>query len=191
MKNKKELLTIYNRNPENNAYMIEISLDDYSEIFNGWDASTIKKKDIEPELLEYLEQSGYEIPLSETIEIYFYLPVEINDTDKENRSISGIQNNFRTVLFFIERLLDKNYRRIASYVFISIIFLIGAYVTRNITSLNLMFSIVMEGFFIGGWFLLWEAFSLFFFDSYETKQRRKVYNRFLKTKIFFKDNIEH
>jgi len=191
MKNRKELLTIYNRNPENNAYMIEISLEDYSEIFNGWDAATIKKRDIEPELLDYIEQSGFEIPLNETLEIYFYLPKEINDTDKENKSISGIQNNFRTVLFFIDRLLSKNYRRIASYVLISIIFLIGAYVTRNITNLNLMFSIVMEGFFIGGWFLLWEAFSLFFFDSHETKQKRKVYKRFLETKIFFKDNIDH
>ncbi len=191
MKTKNELLNLYNRNPESGAYMIEVSLDDYSEIFNGWDASSIKKKDIEPELLDYLEQAGYEIPNNVEVEIYFYLPKEINDTDKENKSISGIVNNFRAVLFYIDRMLHKNYRRIASYVTIGILFLIGAYITRiYATSLNLMFSILIEGFFIGGWFLLWEAFSLFFFDTHETKQRRRVYRRYLKTKIFFKDNIE-
>lgn len=191
MKNKSETLSLYNKNQENGAYMIEVSLDDYSEIFNGWDASTIKKKDIEPELLDYLEQAGFEIPHNAEIEIYFYLPKEINDTDKENKSITGIQNNFKAVLFFIDRMLHKNYRRIASYITIGILFLIGAYLTRIYAgSLNLMFSIVIEGFFIGGWFLLWEAFSLFFFDTHETKQRRKVYRRFSRSNIYFKDNIE-
>jgi len=191
MKKKKETLNLYNKNPENNAFMIEVSLDDYSEIFNGWDASSIKKKDIEPELLDYLEQAGFEIPISEKVEIYFYLPKEINDTDKENKSMTGMINNFKAVLFFINRMLYKNYRRIASYISIGILFLIGAYLTRYYApSVTLMFSILIEGFFIGGWFLLWEAFSLFFFDTHETKLRRKVYRRFLETQIFFKDNIE-
>ncbi|MFH0766474.1 MAG: hypothetical protein ABH890_02575 [Bacillota bacterium] len=190
MKKKRELLNLYNRNLDNHAFMIEISLDDYSEIFNGWDASTLKKKDIEPELLDYLEQAGYEIPIKESIEIYFYLPKEINDTDKENKSIMGIQNNFHSVLFFIDRMLHKNYRQIAMYITLGILFLIGAYVTRELTNLNLMFSILLEGFFIGGWFLLWEAFSLFFFQAHETRQRKKVYQRFLTTNIYFKDNIE-
>ncbi len=191
MKTRKELTTIYNRNPENKAYMIEVSLDDYAEIFNGWDASAIKKKDIEPELLDYIEQAGFEIPISETLEICFYLPVQFNDTEKETKSISGIQNNFRTVLFFIDRLLKKNYRRIISYVTISIMLLIAAYLTRNTSTPNLMFSIVMEGLFIGSWFLLWEAFSLFFFESHDTKQRKKVYKRFLNSKIYFKNKSEH
>ncbi len=191
MSKKKELLNVYNRNPENNAFLIEVSLDDYSEIFNGWDASQLKKKDIEPELLSYIEQAGYEIPLAETIEICFYLPKVINDTEKENISIMGIQNNFKTVLFFIERLLHKNYRQILTYVSIAILFLIGAYGLRLLLpDLNFTFSIVVEGFFIGGWFLMWEAFSLFFFESHDTRHRKKVYQRFLKSQIFFKDNFE-
>ncbi len=190
MPKKKELLNVYNRNPENHAFLIEISLDDYSEIFNGWDASQLKKKDMEPELLSYIEQAGYEIPMDETIEICFYLPKQFNDTEKENISMIGIQNNFRTVLFFIERLLHKNYRQILTYVSIAILFLIGAYGLRLLTDLNFTFSIVVEGFFIGGWFLMWEAFSLFFFESHDTRRRRKVYQRFAKSKIYFKDNRE-
>lgn len=190
MSKKKDIASVYNKNPENNAYLIEISLDDYSEIFNGWDASQLKKKDIEPELLDYIEQAGYEIPIHEQVEICFYLPKQINDTDKENISIQGIKNNFKTVLFFIDRQLHKNYRQIASYITIAILFLIGAYGLRLVTDLNFTFSIIVEGFFIGGWFLMWEAFSLFFFQSHETRHRRKIFERFAKSEIFFKDNFD-
>lgn len=191
MSKRKDITSVYNRNPENGAYLIEISLDDYSEIFNGWDASHLKKKDIEPELLEYMEQAAWEIPIKEKVEICFYLPKEINDTEKENISIVGIKNNFKTVLFFIDKLLHKNYRQAATYVSIAVLFLIGAYGLRLVTELNFTFSIVVEGFFIGGWFLMWEAFSTFFFTSHETRRRRKVYQRFQHSEIFFKDNIEY
>ncbi len=190
MSKRKELLNVYNRNPENNAFLIEISLDDYSEIFNGWDASQLRKKDIEPELMDFMEQCGYEIPIDEEIEICFYLPKEINDTDKENISVVGIQNNFKTVLFFIEKLLHKNYRQIATYISIGILLLIGAYGMGYLADINVTFSVINQGLFIGGWFLFWEAFSLFFFESHETRKRRSVFQRFYRSKIFFKDNRE-
>ena len=38
---------------------------------------------------------------------------------------------------------------------------------------QLSFTILREGLFIGGWFLMWESFSLFFFDSYEVRNRKK------------------
>jgi hypothetical protein len=67
------------------------------------------------------------------------------------------------------------------------LFLVGAYVTKNLVELQLLFSIMIEGFFIGGWFLLWEAFSLFFFESHETRHRRNIIRRFLECNIYFKD----
>jgi hypothetical protein len=49
---------------------------------------------------------------------------------------------------------------------------------------------MIEGFFIGGWFLLWEAFSLFFFDTHEIKIRQKIFTRFLASDLYFKDTKE-
>jgi hypothetical protein len=51
---------------------------------------------------------------------------------------------------------------------------------------SLTFNILREGLFIGGWFLLWESFSLFFFDSYEVRQRRKRFQRYLDSDIEFR-----
>ena len=184
---KHEFQNIYNLNPETNAYIIQVSLDDYSELFNGWDASPLRRKDLEPELLDYLEQAGTEIPLKENIEICFHLPSNVHDVDKESKSLTGIQNNFKVVMFFINKTLKTNYRQLAIYMIMGTLFLVGAYVTKNLVELQLLFSIMIEGFFIGGWFLLWEAFSLFFFESHETRHRRNIIRRFLECNIYFKD----
>lgn len=184
-KKKNEFQNIYNMNNESNAYIIDVSLDSYSELFNGWDASPLRRRDLEPELLDYLEQAGHEIPIEKDIELYFYLPIELKDDDKELKSKTGITNNFKVVLFFINKSLKKILRQILFNITLSLLFLTLAYTTRNLIKLGLLSSIVIEGLFIGGWFLLWEAFSLFFFTSYEIRQRKKIFVRFLNSKILF------
>lgn len=185
MKNKKEFQNLYTINQETNAYTIDVSLDDYSELFNGWDASPLRKKDLEPELLDYLEQAGYEIPIKENVEICFFLSKTKKDVDKENRSIVGVKNNFKVNLFFINKTLQKYYRQTLTYIFLSISFLFIAYSLGSSEIISL--TLIREALFIGGWFLLWEAFSLFFFTAHDEKTRRKVFQRFLDSKVYFKD----
>ncbi len=189
-KKKLETLSLYRTNTENNAYLIEVSLEDYSELFNGWDASPVRRKDLEPELLDYLEEAGTEIPIKQAIEMVFYLPKDKRDAEKDERSILTIQNNFKVVNQMIQKKIERNYRRLLVYVTLSLIFLVAAYLLRNVTTLSLLTNIMIEGFFIGGWFLLWEAFSLFFFDTHEYKIRQKIFKRFIDSKIIFKETGE-
>jgi hypothetical protein len=183
-KKSAEYQNLYPKNADTNAYIIEVSLDDYGELFNGWDASPLRKKDLEPELLDYLEQAGFEIPLKEKVEICFYLSEEIRDIDKETKSITGVKNNFRVVMFFINKTLMTTHRQVFVYMSMSILLLIFAYLIRNIEA-GLLLSILIEGLFIGGWFLLWEAFSSFFFTGYETRHRRRVFTRFTRCPVYF------
>jgi hypothetical protein len=187
---KNAFQNLYNKNPETGAYIIEISLDDYAELFNGWDASPLRRRDLEPELLDYLEQAGYEIPLNEQVELWFFLPANIRNEEKEQRSLVGIKNNFQVVLFFIERQLKKIYRQIVMYMTLSIMFIVSAYVIRDLFQIEILFSILIEGLFIGGWFLLWESFSLFFFSSHEIRYRKQVYSKFYSSPIYFKQRDE-
>lgn len=189
MKTKKKIdtLNLYNQNTDSLAYMIEISLDDYSELFNGWDASPVKRKGLEPELMDYLEQASTEIPMKEKVELCFYMPKTFRDNDKEARSIKAIINNFKVELAMIEKQIKRNYRRLVVYIIFAIIFLIAAYFLRNAAGLSILTNILIEGFFIGGWFLLWEAFSLFFFDTHEIIIRKRLFQRFLTSDIYFKD----
>lgn len=186
-KKKNTIANLYNINPETSAFLIEISLDNYQELFNGWDASPLKRRDLEPELLDYIEQCGEEIPLEEDLELHLYLPEALREEEKELRCKTVIFNNFKTVLFFIKKSLKKIYRKMFTDIILSILFLTAAYLLRHIINREGIFTtIFVEGIYIGGWVLLWEAFSLFFFNSYEIRQRKKIYERFLKMDIYFK-----
>ena len=187
MKKNKTFHNLYHLNSEQSAYMVEVSLEDYSELFNGWDASPLRRKDLEPELVDYLEQAGAEIPLKETIELVFYLPKELKDADKQQKSLTGIKNHLKVVLMFIDKTLYRSYRQSVTYIVLSTLFLLAAYLLRNSADVSLLFSIMVEGLFIGGWFLLWNAFSVFFFTSHETRIRRKIFKRYLNSEITFKD----
>jgi len=186
MKKKSPIYNYYNINPDSSAYMVEISLDNYAELFNGWDASPLKRRDLEPELLHYIEQCGTEIPLKYDVELYLYLSEKYKDEEKEARSKLGIINNFNIVLFFIKKSLEKIYRQIFANILLSIVFLVAANLLKSNFQIETLFpSIAVEGLYIGGWVLLWEAFSLFFFDSYEIRQRKKIFIRFKEMKIYF------
>ena len=47
------------------------------------------------------------------------------------------------------------------------------------------FDVLLEGIYIGGWVLIWEAFSLFFFKTYALRKRKNMYLRFLHSPIRF------
>jgi uncharacterized membrane protein YciS (DUF1049 family) len=187
---KTESHSIYSINPETLAYMVEISLEDYSEIFNGWDASPLRRKDMEPELLDYLEQAATEIPLKEKVEVCFYLPKELQDIDREQKSITAVKNNFKVVMMLIDKTLKRNYRQLVAYITLSVLFLIGAYALRNLAETEFLLNILVEGLFIGGWILSWEAFNVFFFDTHESRMRLKLFKRYLSSEIYFKNTRE-
>lgn len=186
-KHKKEYLSLYNINPDSKAYVLELSLEDYSEIFNGWDASPLRRKEIEPELMDYFVQAATEIPIRERIEICFYVLSEQKDHDKENKSIAAIKNNFRIQLLFTNRSLRDIYRRFATYIFVSIILLSGAYILPGAIELSLVYKIMVEGMFIAGWWMLWEGCSLFFFNGHDIRLRKRYFERYLKSDIYFRD----
>jgi hypothetical protein len=184
---KQEYLSLYNINPETGAYIIEVSLDDYSEIFNGWDASPVRKKEIEPELMDYFEQAAIEIPIKEKIEICFYIPAELKDPDKEIKSISAILNNFRVKYLFTEKMLHDIYRRYITYVIISAMLLTIAYTFTEFVEISLFYKIMIHGMFILGWWILWEGSSMLFFTGHDVRVRKKYFERYLKSQIYFKE----
>lgn len=188
MKTKKPfaLKQIYRVNEETNAYMIEISLDDYDELFNGWDASIIRRKELEPELLDYMVSASYEISLNYPVELWFYVDPSKENTDREMISVLSIVNNFKTRLHFNEMKLRSNYRKILIYILMSTLFLLFAYLMPKDLDMILFINIIVEGLFIGGWVLLWEAFSLFFFDSHDLRIRKKHLIKLKDSKIYFK-----
>lgn len=182
---KTNLKKIYRFNETDNAYIIDLALDYYQEIFNDWDASPIRKKDVNPELAEYLEAASHDIPRNFNIEMAFSIPLSEKDIEREKKSIDGIKNNFKTELYFVSKELTMIFRKIALFIIMGFVFILTATLTQNQTSITLGFNVLIEGVYIGGWVLLWEAFSLFFFSMYELRKKKAMYMRFYNSNILF------
>lgn len=185
-KKKNYLKQIYKMNPETNAFIIEISLDNYNEIFNGWDPSPIKRRDLDPDLVNFMEVCSSDIPLKFSLELQFYIPEGQYNEDKENLSRVGIKNNFDFTSHFIRKEINQIGKRIILCIMMAIAFLSVGYLSGQRVETNVVTSILIEGLSIGGWVFLWEAFSLFFFSRQEVYSRLKTYSRFQDTEISFK-----
>ena len=185
-KKKNYLKQIYKMNPEANAFIIEISLDNYNEIFNGWDPSPIKRRDLDPDLVNFMEVCSSDIPLKFSLELQFYMPGDQYNEEKENLSIVGVKNNFNFTLHFIRKEIEQIGKKIVLYIIMAIAFLSVGYLSGHRIEPNFFTIILIEGLSIGGWVFLWEAFSLFFFSRQEVYNRLKMYRRFQDTEINFK-----
>jgi len=180
-----QLRYIYHTNQHNNAYLIELNLDDYDDLFNSWDGAELDRKELDPELSHFLERASYELPLKDKVELCFYLPEKKKDEKMEADSKATIKNNFRMKQFFIDQDLKHNNKKTAAYIVMGILFLITAYLIPETQDLSLLISLLMEGLFVGGWVFLWEAFSIFFFGSRELRDKKKRYFRYLDSDIVF------
>lgn len=185
-KKKSYLNQIYKYDDTDKTYVVEVSLETYHELFNGWDASPTRKKDLDSELLDFIETAAYDIPMKQQVKLSFAIPLEEKDDKLEASSKTAIHNNFKMIIHFINKQLNLNNRKILTYITLSFTFITLAYIMVSFYEDSLTFNILREGFFIGGWFLLWESFSLFFFDSYEVRQRRKRFQRYLDSEINFR-----
>lgn len=185
-KKKSYLNQIYKYDDTDKTYVVEVSLETYHELFNGWDASPTRKKDLDSELLDFIETAAYDIPMKQNVKLSFAIPLSEKDEKLETSSKTAIYNNFKMIIHFINKELSLNNRKILTYITLSFTFITLAYIMVSFYEDSLTFNILREGFFIGGWFLLWESFSLFFFDSYEVRQRRKRFLRYLDSEINFR-----
>ncbi len=186
-KKKVEIGQIYRYDPKDDAYVIDISLDNYLEIFNDWDRSPLRRKDMNHELFEYLEDASYEIPLKYKTKILFGIPSNVKDKQRQDNAIAGLKNNFRYVIHFINRTLATNNRKSIIYALMGLIFIVLSTIFEQYIPVEDPFflTVLAQGIFVGGWVLLWEAFSLFIFTSYDHRDRRKRYKRYLESKIEF------
>ncbi|MGI6620971.1 MAG: hypothetical protein ACOX35_05925 [Bacillota bacterium] len=177
---------MYKTDPDTDEFIIEISVDNYNEIFNGWDPSPVKRRDLDPEVIDFIESCADDIPLRYPVELHFYIPADQRAEEKERLSIEGIRNNFAYSVALIRKSLSEIRKKTIMYSVAAFVFLILRYMSGPIVPTNILTTIMIEGLSIGGWVFLWEAFSLLFFSGQETSNQLKQYLRLLEARIIFK-----
>ena len=77
---KKPLEKIYERDEASNAFIISIVIKNYADIFNELDPAPFRKRDLDQDLRDYLEDSSADIPLKNNIMLRFKVSVETQNT---------------------------------------------------------------------------------------------------------------
>ena len=181
---------LYHFNKDTQTYELDIAIDQYQDMFNSWDAAPLKRKDIEPDLIDYLEQAGEDIPFKENIALVFMLPSEARDLKREKTVSQAVKLQFRFLLSVVNKELLYNYRRMATFAIFSLLFLTINYFLRGQQSSQLT-NIFLEGLLVGGWFLMWNVFGIAILDNFKLYRKKKIWVRYMQAELMFKDTDAH
>ncbi|QCX33514.1 hypothetical protein FDN13_07220 [Caloramator sp. E03] len=184
------LKKIYEKNPNTGNYIIEVSLNKYTDIFNDWDNAPFQKRDLDPDLDFFLRSCSYDIPFKHNIEICFYISNEVRNEEAERLISLKLKNYYSLYLRGELRLLKQSYRRTILFTMISFFLLFSALVLEKQFKSNIFLNTALEGFNIGGWVLLWEAISFFISKRKDIINEINVFDRFAHCDVYFKYNTK-
>jgi hypothetical protein len=184
MSKKKYFQKLYKFDNDSQTYLIEVSLDNYNDVFDDWDPSPFKKRDIEDEFNDFILDSSEDIPLNHNITIVLYLPADKKDTKKENALISAYKNYYDFSLARINKVKTNLSKKTIWYMLLSVFLLtIGYFFFRS--EQTLLLNVIHEGIFIGGWVFLWEFFTNIFIKGRDLQNEYKLYKRLYNSNILF------
>jgi hypothetical protein len=179
---------LYRYSKELNTSYVDIEIDFYREIYNEWDFSPLTNRDLDEDLMSYLEECAREINKKHNMAIVFHIPETLKDPEKEEKSKKGFANYFN---YELRKQENKRHAVVSSAIasgLYGVIFLfLGTTLARYLETHELFaqVSFLAEGFFIGGWVLIWEMFNTAFFRSKDLFSKERVLQRLLAAEIIF------
>lgn len=185
MKKRRYFQRLYKYDDETKSYLIEVSLDDYNDVYDDWDPAPFKKRDIETEFNDFIVDSSGDIPLNFNVSIVLYLPATKQNTQKETTLITAYHNYYGYALDRLNKDKSNLNKRNTSYLFFSFMFLGIGYFFFTQTN-HLLLQILHEGIFIGGWVFLWEFFTNVFIAKRELVSDYRLIKRLYEANILFK-----
>ncbi len=182
----KELKKLYQFDEKSGKFILDVQLEDYRDAYSEWDFSPFVNRDLDEDLMEYLLQCSFEIPLKNRVVIKFYILNQKVNESRENRSMTGIYN------FFHYQIRKLNFQRnevlkqmLSFFILGSGLLMVGAYFGDHIEK-SLITGVLIEGLFIGGWVMLWEMFSAWIFDIKHIRHKKKHFQRLLEAEIQYR-----
>lgn len=181
----KELKKIYPYDQGKKAFILDVQLEDYRDAYSSWDFSPFTNRDLDDDLTEYLLECSYEIPMKYKMVIDFHNLNQLQDRKREERSIKGMQNYFNYQLRKLKNQKVRVLRDMVTFMVIGSILLLGRFYFTEIMTDAALFSILSEGLLIGGWVMIWEMFSAWFFDMKKVNHKMKHFRRLHEAEITY------
>ena len=182
---KKQILDRYTRTSDNKL-MIEIDAGKVEDLYNDFDKQApYVKKELDPELVEYIIDSVREIGREDFI-IQFRLS-KLADIGLASRVKKSVHNYF----LYLRELELREVARMARTSLILfligvIIFSLSVWLNHQITDKEaILFPVIAEGLTVAAWVALWNAIATFLINWAPRRQQIKMYERISKATILF------
>lgn len=181
----RELNKIYDYHADAKRFIINVELEDYRDAYSEWDFSPFTNRDLDDDLIEYILECSYEIPLKYNLGINFHILYQEQSTQREDRSIIGMRNFFMLEIRKLQNKKMRVYRDILTFLVIGSCLLVAGYYLSDIDIGSVAGTIVSEGLSIGGWVMFWEMFSSGFFEMKDIRIQKKHFERLNKAWLVF------
>lgn len=179
------LKKIYQQNPDTGAFLIETALDRYEDIFNEWDPAPYKRRDLNPDLRRYLEDSSNDIPLRNAVELLFKAPVQVYNDAKECSTREGLATYLACEVDAARKILRRLHRLSLINLCVAAVLLTAVTWIGRLENGTLLMAVLREGLTIGSWVFTWELISLFFFRRFEFRRELKKWKRLASAEVCF------
>ena len=168
-----------------NSFVVEVALNSYADIFNDFDPSPYRKKDLNPELMDYLNECSSDIPLDYPLILQFKIPKNQLDAAEEKRVKDGLKAYYA----FSRYEAYTNYKKLIYQSILNVListFLLSFSIMINFFYPgNLFLSVVEACITVGGWVFLWQAITMVVFERKSYKKRFLTFKRFNEALINF------
>lgn len=182
---------VYAQDPYTRAFIIEIDLDHYEDVFNEWDPAPFKRRDLDPDLRVYLDESSEDIPPRFPVTLQFTAPEKIHNAEKEMSVRLGLRNAFA----FEKRLVQRKLRRLTLKMAVQTVVAVALLVLVHWLGMvledpTLWRSLLAEGLTIGAWVFGWDAIATFAFERIRLRGIMRRWERFCEARIVYKYHVK-
>lgn len=177
---------MYDRNEETGAYLIEINLERYLDFYHEWDSARFKKRDIHPELAEFLKECSEDIPRKESLEIALSVEAAAKDPEQEQCIRDSFLHYAASSIVWARGSIFRLLRNVVLSVVVAVVFLFTAELSPEFLKDSIFSHILTEGFYVGGWVFLWEAVYALAFELPERRHSLLYARRLAGTPLSFR-----
>jgi hypothetical protein len=175
--------------PERGIPVIEVAIERYDDVFNTLDRAPFRRRDLSPDLKQFLKECSSWIPLPQRFAIEFRVTKDRRDVHRQTDVVAGVRNYFAYLVHIIQMDLKMQRRKIAVFVLLSFIFLTAGLLVGNWVDKNrVVSSFVLTGLTVGGWVFLWEAVSIYFIRWLDITAEIARHERLVHADISFIDD---
>ena len=187
MKKKKTYLdSLYHYSSRSNTYEISLSLGNYEEIYNPYDYSQYRKRDMDEDFLDYIYDECRGIPLKHNVKLLFHIKEEAYDEEKTKNLKNAIKNNFTWRMGINTNRLKELYKKCLLLLFGGAAFIVATFIFLNaFNAENAFFDAFGEGLSIIGWVFLWDLVEILSFEVTKLTKKRKYLKRLINSKVEF------